>query len=109
MASPAVPSCSVEGAKHFSPAAAESDICEAFQRDFYAAMGDDAAPGIFSIALSVSATGTISAQISEDSAASGRTFPQVAVDVMDRNLDYRDLTQLAGAAATVVKTGQTRD
>ncbi len=109
MASPAVPSCSVEGAKHFSPAAAEGDICEAFQRDFYTAMGDDTASGIFSIALSVSATGTISAQISEDGAASGRTFPQVAVDVMDRNLDYRDLTQLAEAAATVVKTEQIRD
>ena len=109
MASPAVSSCSVEGAKHFSPTAAESEICDAFQRDFYAAMDDEGASGIFSIALTVSPERSISAQITQDGAASGRTFPQVAVDVMDRNLDYRDLTQLAGAAAKVVKTEQTRD
>lgn len=109
MANPAPQSCSVEGAKHFSATASESEICDAFQRDFHAALGESGDESIYSIALSVSSDGTIAAQISENGAASSRTFPQVAVDVMDRKLDYRDLTQLAEAAATQVKSIQTGD
>ena len=109
VANPAPNPCSIDGAKHFSATATENEICEAFRRDFYAAMGGAEDARIYSIALTVSADGTISAQISDNGAASGRTIPQVAVDVMDRDLDYRDVTRLAEAAAKVVKTGQTGD
>lgn len=101
--------CNVEGAKHFSPTATEREICEQFTRDFYAALGEDSAADIYTIALHVSPEMTITAQIAESGAASHRTFPQVAVDVMDRNLNYRDLTQLAEAAAKVVRTDETSD
>lgn len=102
-------SCSVEGAQHFAAAGSsgEAGICERFSEEFYEALGEHDGAGGLSFALSVSKGGTISARISSDGGSVSRVYPEVSVDVMDRALDYRDLTQLAQAAAQVVKMDQT--
>lgn len=102
-------SCSVEGAQYFladSDGGAET-ICERFSEDFYAALGERELAESFEFALSVTKDGTISARISSESQSVARTYPEVSVDVMDRGLDYRDVSQLANAAAQIVKTNQT--
>lgn len=102
-------SCSVDGAKHFAAAGntGEAGICERFSKEFHQALGEHEGTGGFVFALSVSKGGTISARISSGDGSVSRVYPEVSVDVMDRALDYRDLTQLAQAAAQVVKMDQT--
>ena len=94
-------SCSVEGA-HFLADGGEAEICERFEREFYAALDTDRASADFVIALNVTKGGTITANVTE---TGGKTYPEVSIDVMDRNLNYSDVSQLAGAAAQIVMAG----
>ena len=93
--------CSVKGA-HFLADGGEAEICERFERDFYGALDREHASEKFAIALNVTKGGTITASVT---ATGGKTYPEVSVDVMDRNLNYSDVSQLAGAAAQIVMAG----
>lgn len=99
-------SCNFDGAKNLAEADSEAELCERFLSDFGDAMGERGAAGNFSFALSATKSGTINARISSQDGTVTRTYPEVSVDVMDRGLDYRDLSQLAKAAAQVVKMDQ---
>ena len=107
MTSETTASCSVEGARYFPVGGDEDAICARFRREFYAALSEQANEETYSFALHVTKDGTVSARISGGVGSVTRTYPEVSVDVMDRALNYSDISQLAGAAAQLVKTGQT--
>ena len=104
MTSSASAKCRVDGAQYFLVEGADADaICARFQQDFYSGLGDGAEAGTHEIALEITKDGTINARIALSENIQKGAFSEVSVDVMDRALTYRDLTQLAQAAAEVVK------
>ena len=104
MTSPASASCSVDGAEHFPVAGADAaSICARFEEGFYSDLG---AQGAYSVALSIVKQGTITARISSAENARNGAISEISVDVMDRMLDYRDVTQLARASAQDVMQKQ---
>lgn len=89
--------CKVDGAKYLQAEASEQDLCARFGARLAEQVGEARLAGL-EISLEIKKSGDIEAQL----AGNEKTYPSVAVNVMDRALNLSDLDRLADAVAQVI-------
>lgn len=94
--------CRVKGAEYL-PGDGDADaVCQRFTKRLRTGLDpENGADGLI-VALTISRGGTISATMTMTGDGEPRSLPEVAVDVMDRPLNYSDLDRLADTAASVL-------
>lgn len=102
MTSSTDPICSAEGVQYV-PGASDGDaVCARFLARMHSRLDGEPDRAGLAVALTIGKNGTISAAITEPNSQRTQPFPEVAVDVMDRPLNYSDLDQLADATAAML-------
>jgi hypothetical protein len=91
-----------ESARRFAdkanPAVPAEDACTLLRREVAAGLGtaDRTVEGLdIAIALDLSRAGTAKARVSYRQGSAAHDFPEIAVDVLDRQLERADLTRLS--------------
>lgn len=101
--------CAVTGAGKIRPAATAPQICAEFKRRFDTALGrgtrSAASPPargqLVTVDLRITATGA-AALVAARAGGKTHRWPEIAVDVMDKQLGMREIGLLAGNVARVV-------
>ena len=97
--SPAAGKCTVSGAEFLASGDSAASICTRFsERLAQAKSTSDQTLDDLSIVISLNKRGSAQAQITSDAGA----YPLVAVDVMDRPLQPRDIDALADAVSSML-------
>jgi hypothetical protein len=90
--------CKVTGSLATLPGMDAAAICDRFERNLAAGLGDGALPQDLAIAITLHPRGAIDARLSRG----GETYPVISVDTLDRALQPDDLDRLARAAVQVL-------
>lgn len=88
-------SCKVTGSLATLPGMDAAAICNRFERNLAAGLGDNRLPQDLAITLTLHPRGAIDARLTR----AGETYPVISVDALDRALRADDLDRLASAAA----------
>lgn len=101
--SPAAAKCTVNGAEFLSSGDSAESICARFSdRLSQAKVTGDHGLADLAIVISLTKRGSAQAQITSEAGA----YPLVAVDVMDRPLQPRDIDALADAVAAMIDSSK---
>jgi hypothetical protein len=98
--------CKVTGSLATLPGMDAAAICDRFERNLAAGLGETQVPQDLAIALTLHPRGAIEARLSRGA----QTYPVISVDTLDRALQPDDLDRLARAAVQVLggdTSGQT--
>lgn len=95
-----VASCTVEGEKHLPDVGSSQEICERFR----ARLSQSVEPASLVNDLSLRITATPEGSITADARSGDGLALELAVDVMDRNLNASDLDRLADDLAIALNT-----
>ncbi len=104
--------CQVSGAEQLKPAMTESAICDLFQNNLAKVAGGAMTPmksltastsgDWVKVDIRLSKGRSATAVVSQRTGASEQTYPEIAVDVMDKALSKSELEILAGEVAKLV-------
>ncbi|WP_324076605.1 MAG: hypothetical protein RSE14_07030 [Erythrobacter sp.] len=100
--SPMPTTCTVTGATGALPGMDAAAICERFESDLAAALGQRPAPEGLAIALTLHKRGAIDAQLSAGGTGARPQYPSISVESTDRALQPDDIDRLARAVAAVL-------
>ncbi len=87
--------CKVTGSLAALPGMDAVAICDRFERELAASLGETGLPQDLAITITLHPRGAIDARL----AHTGETIPVISVDALDRALQPQDLDRLARAAA----------
>jgi len=94
--------CTVTGPAGALPGMDAAAICERFESDLAAELGQRPAPDGLAIALTLHKRGAIDAQLSAGGAGARAQYPSISVETTDRALQPDDIGRLARAVVAVL-------
>ncbi|BDI61796.1 hypothetical protein [Qipengyuania nanhaisediminis] len=96
--------CRVEGVKHLGAQADEASVCALFRDVLTEHLGESGPGDDMSVALDITAQGSITARVTDRSGKILTPHDSVSVDIMDRPLELDDVARLAETAAGLMKS-----